>query len=306
MQKIPLESTIGGAYTFLFKRILAVLGTVWLPTLVLVALCGGIAYLVIPQAWWHGQFPVLDEKNPDPAVIWSIMHAVMTAYFPIILILLVTSAMTTVGLMRVALGQKKTHIVFFSLGADVWRLIGSWLLAFVIIMVMCFIFVVAAIALIAIGGPLIPKNATGWGITAVVVLCIAAFCFWIYAVVRLTFFIPAVVAAEHRISLGRSWELAGGNFWRIVAVSLMIIIPVAIVGGIVQDIAGFSFVFTEDFMKLAQQPKPDVTALFRAMLPLLPVIAGIQVLQHIALQGLSAGAVAKSYQVVTASDEVKV
>jgi hypothetical protein len=88
-------------------------------------------------------------------------------------------------------------------------------------------------------------------------------------------------------------------------VFLAICIPVTIVAGVIQNIAGFSF-FTGDFMRLTEHPKPDVVAVFRAMLPVLPVIIGVQILQHIALQGLTAGAVAKSYQAVTAPDEVKV
>lgn len=305
MKKIPLESTIGGSYEFLFKRFLAVLGTVWFPTLVLVALCGGIAYLVIPPGWWHGQFPVLTGRYPDPAAVWAVMRPFVAAYFPLILVFLVMSAMTTVGLMRVALGQRKSHFIFFSLGGDVWRLVGSWLLAFIILMVMYVVFIVAAVIIAAVGGALVPKNAAGWAIAGAVILAIAAFCFWIYAAVRLTFFLPAVVAAEHHIDLARSWELAGGNFWRIVVVCLAVFLPVAIVAGVIQNIVGVSFI-SGDFLKFAEHPNPDVTALFHAMLPLLPVVIGVQVLQHIALQGLAAGAVAKSYLAVTAPDEVKV
>ena len=42
MTKIPLETTIAGAYRFLFMRILSILGTLWLPMLVAVALLVGM------------------------------------------------------------------------------------------------------------------------------------------------------------------------------------------------------------------------------------------------------------------------
>ena len=47
---------------------------------------------------------------------------------------------------------------------------------------------------------------------------IVAVLWYIYAAVRLVFFLPAVVVAEEQIGLGRSWALGRGNFWRIIIV----------------------------------------------------------------------------------------
>ena len=50
----------------------------------------------------------------------------------------------------------------------------------------------------------------------------------IFAVLRLGFLLTPVVVAENRISLRRPWELSRGNFWRIFAIALAIVIPLAL------------------------------------------------------------------------------
>jgi hypothetical protein len=53
--------------------------------------------------------------------------------------------------------------------------------------------------------------------------------------IRLSFlFVPAAVA-ESGYGITRSWELTNGNFWRIVAVSLGTILPLAILLAVVQS-----------------------------------------------------------------------
>jgi len=63
--------------------------------------------------------------------------------------------------------------------------------------------------------------------TVLVIIAVAvAFCVYAYSVVRLVFLLNPVVVAQARIDLGRSWSLAGGNFWRIILVLLAVLMPV--------------------------------------------------------------------------------
>jgi hypothetical protein len=295
MHKIALESTIGGSYEFLFKRLGAILGTIWLPFLVFGALVAGIVYLAIPAGWWHGQFPVLPEKNADPALVLSIVQPILATIFPAFLLLLLMGAVTMVGLMRLAVGEQKSRFVYFSLGADVWRLIASYLLV-IGVMILYYILAFAVGFTVAIFGTGF-LGGTGTAILAVA-LVFGGIGFLIYAMVRLTFFIPAVVVAEHQIDLARSWELAGGNFWRIFVVYLAITIPVAVVAGTLQNI-GLAFMPAGDILKMIQDPKPDFALVANTLVAMWPIMAAVQLIQMIATFGLKAGAVAHAYKTVT-------
>ena len=56
---------------------------------------------------------------------------------------------------------------------------------------------------------------------------VAIFCALIYAFVRQSFLITPVVAAENRIGLKRAWALGKGNVWRMFAILLAVLVPVA-------------------------------------------------------------------------------
>ena len=300
MNKIPLETTIAGAYRFLFTRILSILGTLWLPLLVLAALWGGIAYLVVPHGWWQGQFPVIADKHPDPAMIWAIFQPFAMGMPLLAITGLVLGSMMLVGLMRLSLGQTKSSYIFFSLGGDIWRLVAAYVLLYLIAIGLIAVMVGIAMAGAGVAGLFVPKGAA---VALTVLLVIAAVCFFIYAMVRFSFFVPAVVVAEHRIGLGRAWQLGGGNFWRIFIVILLIVIPVAIVGGMISNMTIMPILASE-IMRLQGKPTAaDLAAFFHALPPLIPVLLAIGVLQRIVTMGLMAGAMGSAYNAVVPRQE---
>lgn len=299
MNKIPFEATFTGAYKFLYRRIFSIIGTVWLPTLVFGLIVAGLLYLTIPHGWWSGHFPVFDDKHPNPEAVLNQMLPALKAYVPIMLALMAMSAMITVGLMRLALGQKTRCFIFFSLGGDFWRMIGNSALAFLVLMLL-FILMIAGLIFGSIFlGPLLGK---GWGAFAFVVALIGGMVFWVYSIIRLTFFLPAVAVAEHQVNLGRSWELAAGSFWRIVGISLLVTIPPATVAQVVQQIVIASPLFT-DVVGLIGKTH-DIAVIFHAALPLLGAFLGVLFLQNTAAYALMAAAAAKAYLAVTGTDEV--
>ena len=307
MTKIPLETTIAGAYRFLFMRILSILGTLWLPMLVAVALLVGIVWLVIPHEWLMGNFPKLPEGGHGPHDFKAGFTAMMAICGPFLkaiplltIVSLVMSSMMMVGLLQLSLGQRKSSYVFFSLGGDVWRLVLASLLIFVLLLLFYAGSIGIAVAASAIAKPLVPH---GVWVAATILLAIAAVCFPIYAMVRLFFFLPAVVVTEHRIGLGRSWQLGRGNFWRIIVVILLIVIPVAIVGGMISNMTIMPILASE-LMRFEDKPTAaDVTALFRALPPLIPMFLAIGVLQRVATMGLMAGAMGSAYNALVPKEE---
>jgi hypothetical protein len=307
MNKIPLEKTLAGAYRFLFKNIGSIIGTLWLPLLVTIALCAGIVWLVVPHAWLMGhppELPKLVQGSPD-------FEAVIAAYMvfckPFLLglpmflfVSLVMGSMMFVGLMRHSLGQKTTTtFVYFSLGENVWRLAGALVLLYLIAILLYALLAGLFVAALFLIMPLMSKGA---GILFLIVLGVSEFCFLVYFLFRLGFFIPAVVVAENRIGFGRSWQLGGGNFWRIFVIYLLIVIPVAFVVNIISQMTIMPVMMGE-FIKIQHAPTAaDMQAMFKMVASILPVIGAINVVQQIAIMGLTAGAIGTAYNAVTAEE----
>ncbi|MGC9954177.1 MAG: hypothetical protein ABSD21_07855 [Rhizomicrobium sp.] len=291
MKKIPLETTLVGAYRFLVTNIVSIIGTIWFPTVLVLGLLAGLVYLVVPHAWLAGDFSHFEHKQLWSAPIWLARFAVNIAA-------LIAGSMIAVGLMRHALGLKKSAtFIYFSLGAPVWRMFAAILLGLVIMVVLSIVGCLLSTAAFMFGGPLIPH---AYAVAAGIAFCVVVVCFLIYVAFRLFFFLPAVVVAENRIGLGRSWSLGGGNFWRIFLVWLLVVVPVGIIAGIALEMTVLPVVVTEA-MKLPHQPTPkDVVAFLRALIVLLPVIATVLILAGIAIRGLLAGAIGTAYNAVAA------
>jgi hypothetical protein len=293
MHKIPVGETISGAYGFAFAGFLTVLGTVWFPYLLLLAIDGGAIYLIapdLPAQVMHG--------NIDTSFIYS-LHRVRGIFT---LASFIISAMISVGLQQRAQGlvQGPTFF-FFSLGASVWRMLGAYFLAFVALIFISLITGVVATLLCVAAINYVPHAG---GIAIAVVLGVAAFCWVIYACVRLTFFLPAVVVAEQDIGLIRAWELGGGNFWRIIAVAFVVFVPVLVGLSLVwQAVIGpllpldllqqFHRGMSDDqinavTVELAKRIVGELRVAF-------PIFVTLGVIQHLIFLGLGNGAVGKAY-----------
>jgi hypothetical protein len=145
-----------------------------------------------------------------------------------------------------------------------------------------------------------PQVPHGYAVAGGALLCVAVALFFIYTAVRLFFFLPAVVVAENRIGLGRSWSLGGGNFWRVVFVWLLIFLPVGFIAGVALQMTVLPVVVMEA-MKLKHEPGlKDILAFLHGLIPLLPVVITILLLQGIAVRGLLMGAIGSAYNAVTA------
>jgi hypothetical protein len=291
MKKIPLEPTLVGAYRFLFTNIVSIIGVMWFPTVLILAFIAGAVYLVVPHAWLVGDFSQFKPEQTLTAPFWFARLAIMVAS-------LLAGAMIAVGLMRHALGLKQsTTFVFFSLSAPVWRMLGALLLGALILIALgigCGVLIGLAAAF---GAKLM---AHGYAIAAAVVLGLVVVCAFFYVAFRLFFFLPAVVVAEERIGLGRSWALGGGNFWRMFFVYLLAVIPVGFVAGLVLEMSILPVVISQA-LRLPHHPSAnDILAFLRGLLPLLPLVAAILIAQSIAVRGLLAGAIGSAYKAVTA------
>ncbi len=299
MAKIPLERTIGATYSFVFANILSILGIIWLPYLLLAVLAAGLVV---------GLMPVFDGIDFSTGADWArdgtrvlqlvlSIGAAVTLFF---LAAIVVRAMVAVGVMRKALGLHPGPVfVYFSLGAPVWRMIGATILAILAILAMSTL-ATAVVALIGVAASKFAPDA------APLLIGVAIFvgALWlIYAAVRISFFLPAVVVAENRIALGRSWQLGGGNFWRIIVLLLVVTLPVVLAASLIANA-----LFNQPFIAAIEQmsesgrqiPPEELFALLIAQIRRVwPAYLVYEMIYLALLAALTSGAVANAYKGVT-------
>jgi hypothetical protein len=291
--KIPVGKTLEAAFTFLFRNFLSVIGTVWFPMLVAIVLVAAVA--ILSFAGMSGNFSDIKDNQ---ALLLQILPRLIGIFAWFCVVVIVIGAMIQVGLLRKALGQHPSPVfIYFSLGGDVWRMIGAMFLVFIISMGLALGFTAAGFAVYGIAHVGLGEPGSYW-LTALA--GIAFFCAYFYALVRLSYFLPVVVVAEHHIGIGRAWELSRGNFWRIIALSIVLSLAVNIVVGIIQSAFAPPFAMT-----IGQQTDPaDLLKLYMSyMHSMAPLLAITTMLQSIFLYGLMAGAAANAYRAVMSPPE---
>ena len=214
--KLPVEHTITDAYRFGFVRLLSVVGTVWLPYLAFFAIVISLVFLLAP-----GLPKMIADQNVDIPALMGLSRLVILVF----VFWFIVSAMVSVGLQRIALGYRPRPVyVFFSLGAPVWRMAAALFLASLVVLVVGLFSAAVAIALWFAAGGL-----AGFAWLLRTVIAFVAIAFLIYVMLRLLFFLPAVVVAEETIGIERAWILGGHNFWRIMIVVIAVGFPIVFV-----------------------------------------------------------------------------
>jgi len=288
--QIPVGRTIEDGYSFGFRKFFAVLGVVWLPYLLLgilaVFLLGDFATRFLPALRQMGETHTLDPK------VFQSLHA-MSGYLGLFwLASFLVTAMVEVGVMRKALGfSKGPTFVYLSLGNAVWRMLGAFVLVWLISVALIVCLAIAVGIVAALSASFIQGN----GRYALIGLAgIIAFCAAVYIIVRIIFFLPAVVVAEERIGIGRSWELGRGNFWRILIIAIAIVIPIAFAFAILMNVAE-SFIPWPEFPH-THDPKEIANFMLQHMTPALPLLIAIALVQRVLTMGVWNGAVASAYR----------
>jgi|HubBroStandDraft_6_1064221.scaffolds.fasta_scaffold355975_1 hypothetical protein len=286
MNKIPVSDTISRTYNFGFSNILSIFGIAWLPYTLLALIAVGLIFLLAPdflKMVMQGQF--------DVPMLLHVGHI-----FGLIgLLSFIVGSMVMVGIQRKALGKHPGPVfVYFSLGAPVWRMAGAWFLAGLVIFFIGLLTAGVVGAIWFAAGQFAANFAT-----LIRTITIVAACLWfIYMMVRLTFFLPAVVVAEERIGLGRAWELDGGNFWRIFVISIAVFLPVSIGLGIVSSTL-FGSMFVMPNIHDNMDVHEVLRTVFQQMRVVGPFMVVFQIIERIVFLGLGNGMIANAYLSVT-------
>lgn len=224
MGKIPVGRTIAQTYGFAFGKYFTLLQITWLPLLASAALSfyfrGPLMAEMMASAHGGGGFASMARFQPTSLLLQ--------------LVGLLLFAIMSVGITKEVLGLR-TGLRFFyaGFGAAELRVIVGYFAIVLLFIVFIIAMIVGAVvvgllsrAVLSHFDAAVAKPLVGLGF-ALLVLFI--YLWLIYAMVRLTFlFLPATVA-EHRIGIARSWELTRGNFWRIVAIGIVVLLPIFVI-----------------------------------------------------------------------------
>jgi hypothetical protein len=219
MQKIPVGQTIAFAYRYVFAHIGTIIGLTWLPAV----LSSGVSYVAYSYAAAHRV--ELEANDPQAAGAYFFLSLFS------LLVTLLAVAIIAVAITRQVLGQRSTGvIVYFALGRSEWRMMAGFVR---LLLGMGVLFVLAAgISTIAFLLSGIPVGSPGQvRLTPATILAglisWAVFLYAFFSILRMGFLLPATIVAEEKGGLRRSYELARGNFWRVLAVALALGLPVA-------------------------------------------------------------------------------
>jgi hypothetical protein len=282
MTKIPVGKTIAYAYGFTFGNFLTVLGLSWAP----LAVTAVLAYFALP-AYFTGMAAIVTTGDASAFFAASgLMFLLFVAGFAGFIMIYVAIARQALGL------RTGPAFFYFSLDAAFWRL----LLAYLVTIAIAFGLVIALTVITGIAAVIFAPLA--------VLVPIVAILGAVYVLLRLTFLQAPVAVAEERQVISRSWSLGRGNFWRIFAVLLAIMIPLSLVQGIVQ----ISLFSSLDIVPPAGEPGPEEIAAFIAQLMgqlsgLLPLLVPIAIVFYAAMISMIVSASAFAYRSLVPAPE---
>lgn len=285
MNKIPVGKTVAFAYNFLFTRFGTVVGIAALPAV----LAAVVDYLV-------RSYISTEDTSASAGVNLLISLAGMgTTIF--------IWAVTSVGITRAALGQPLgSNAYYFPVGMLELRMYGAMLrfwLGVVVLIVLASL--VSGFGLMLAGVPLDgssePEPSAALLIASIITW--AAFGYAIYTIVRMGFLLSPTVVCESK-GLQRANDLTRGNFWRIVAILLALILPIlfllSIVGAVILQAAlgnDYRRIIEDDgmeeLMRRAEEAIAQYVLLWEVFNVMLFIIAA----------GLIYGAAAYAYQAAT-------
>lgn len=219
MQKIPVGPTIAFAYRFLITEIGTIVGIAWLPA----ALSSAVSYGARLYAAEHRA--LMDVGDPQTAGTYLILSLAS------LVVLLFASAMVAVAITRAAMGQERPAgalLLYFAAGRSEWRMLSANIrYLFGTGALLALAVLIAAAAFFLSGTPLdAPEQVRPT--PATILAAAISWAVFLYAgatILKIGFLLPATIVSEEKGGLRRSFELAKGNFWRILAVMLALGLP---------------------------------------------------------------------------------
>jgi hypothetical protein len=186
---------------------------------------------------------------------------------------------------------------YFVIARREWALFANLLLLYVIVIGMVSVIVFAGGVGIAVSLPMIGHDGVWQGISLAPVmtgiLALIAVATGLFLATRFGFFLAPIAVAEPPAGLLQSWSLSSGNFWRLLALSMALFVPIVVLA-LATDWATFGSQFG-DAVGTLFSPSHDTKALFQMVQEHAGAIAAIWAGALLLLNAIFAGASADAY-----------
>lgn len=224
--KFPVLKAIGATFAFMVQNFVDLLKIIWLPLVLQWA-----AYLLLMPGLMNSTSAMASMRGagqPSPEQMAAISQYAMYTT-GLTLVSAVFSVIMFSGVSRLVVrGLKPTLPFYIGWGADEWRVLGSWLILFVVFVLLS---VAGGIAM-ALGAVLTAMGPGPGGIISIVaVAAVVLVGIWLCA--RLSLAVPASVDLQ-KIGVGPSWSATEDHLWSIIGFWILF----AIIALLVQFVAG--------------------------------------------------------------------
>ncbi len=282
MKKIPVLATIREAYRFTFTHLGAIIGLIWLPMILLTV----IGFFVL-RRYYEAMADALASG------IYAGMGPQLLGLICYVIAALLLSTMMSVPVTQLALGARKQGaLVHFAFSATEWRLFRAVMgLLGLLLLPLLVVGVAAQFLQLGAGAPPV-------SIAALQLLQLVFYLACLYFVLRFGMLLPALATSENGPLLSRAWQLTAGNFWRILAVALAVVLPVGLLSAAIQvAVEG-----PQSLMPGMEISTAMAAAQFHQMAMQMPLASGLKFLIAPLLLGLLLGAGAAIYRALTSAE----
>lgn len=298
MRKIPVRQTIAAAYRFTFQDIGKVVALIWLP-MILITLGDYFA----TGAMLSGRMAALDSGDlTQLGPLW----VSQLAFSFLELVLFSVIAVAIVREILAPMEGRPGYLRFNLAGAEI-RTVGGFVGIYLLMVVAAIVCAIAGTVLAGVmGGALktgaVPAGQAAIGFTVLVGLLLLPVLVPLFA--RLAYFVVPATLLEGKLGLEQSWKLSKGNAMRILAISLAVMGPPALVAIIASGIVLGPDSFNPHWDLLKDKAAFDQLALqqSRVLARNLPLLKGIEFLLAPFLCGLTFSAPAFAYKFLTAPE----
>jgi hypothetical protein len=279
MKKLPVLETIKAAYGFVFTHLGSIIGLIWLPMVLIT-----VAAFFVEQRYLDAAAEAL--LTGSSANLGSVTLGLIAFFVAWLLF----NAIMYVPVIQLALGQRKGGaMIHFAFGPSEWRMFRAMasLVGFLLLPALIVGLLLNSLLFFLMGGHGLPMPA----VIGLEVIVAAAYLGIAYLGLRFVFLLPAAALQESSPVLPTAWKFSAGNFWRIVAVLLATLGPVAVLGAIAQ-------LFLEGpqaLMPTLGDSNAAAAAQLHVMSMNMPLTQGIGFLVAPLLLGLAAGASAAAF-----------
>jgi hypothetical protein len=282
---LPVVATIRDAYAFTFAHLGGIIGLIWVPTLLLTVM-GFFSF----QRYYNDLVDALAGGN-NAALGASVL--MMLGYLVAALLLY---AVILVSVAQLVLGQRTGSVLaHFSFGALEWRTFRALagLVGLALMMMLTIILAGNTMLALVSGGARISQAQGGTMLLLLVYLVLVA------GAPRFLMLLPAVAVAETAPALRRCWALSAGNFWRLLAVLVAVVLPVLLL-----FVAGEALLAgTAPALDTSSEKMLMISGLVRAR-QVLPLMSGLSFLFSPFLVALFCGASISAWRVLKGEETV--